>query len=151
MRLVLIEMHRTHLIFCPVLEVLAAGNRLDKKVLQLVVAVAVEKDGSWTNVGGTEKTKGWWRRWWRGGGAVEAEHHSWRGVTCVINGQITVNRKFLSRGQQEFWKPTSRHPALMCVTLFLFRIHRRIASLTPPTVHLWRHSEMQRPKKTWSY
>ena len=70
---------------------------MDKKVLQLVVAVAVEKDGSWTNVGGTEKTKGWWRRWWRGGGAVEAEHHSWRGVT-VINGQITVHRKFLSRG-----------------------------------------------------
>ena len=92
----LIEMHRTHLIFCPVLEVLAAENGLDEEVLQLVVAVSVEKDRSGTEVGGAEKTKGGWRWWrrsssasstssnwigwrslcWRGGGAVEAEHHS---------------------------------------------------------------------------
>ena len=85
------EMHRTHLIFCPVLEVLAAENGLDEEVLQLVVAVSVEKDRSGTEVGGAEETKGGWRWWrrsssasstssnwsgWRGGGAVEAEHHS---------------------------------------------------------------------------
>ena len=51
-------MHRTHLIFCPVLEVLAAENGLDEEVLQLVVAVSVEKDRSGTEVGGAEKTKG---------------------------------------------------------------------------------------------
>ena len=42
--------HRSNLVFRPVLEVLAAENRLDEKVLQLVVAVSVEKDRSWTEV-----------------------------------------------------------------------------------------------------
>ena len=41
---------KSDLIFCPVFEVLAAENCLDKKILQLVVAVSMEEDRSWTEV-----------------------------------------------------------------------------------------------------
>ena len=39
-----------YLVFGPVLEVLAAEDRLDQEILQFVIAVSVEKDRSWTQV-----------------------------------------------------------------------------------------------------
>ena len=57
---------KSDLKFCPVFEVLAAEDCLDKKVLQLIIAVIVEKNRSWTDVGGAEEAKGRWSSWWRG-------------------------------------------------------------------------------------
>ena len=45
----------------------------------------MEKDRSWTEVGGAEETKGGRSSWWKaGGGAVEAEHHGWGGGKGVF-------------------------------------------------------------------
>ena len=52
-----------YLVLCPVLEVLAAEDRLHEKVLELVVALRVQENRPWTEVGRTEKAKRGRRRW----------------------------------------------------------------------------------------